>query len=175
MLVSAGHEHLLSSTNGEQATEFSLILNSNIPYVLNCCWEDPLKNRIKFPMKMVSDLLSCFSSRNVFFMIKVLAKECIDFLDNLFLVSGNQRWKGVTCCFPALSLHNIHNSFRFHTPLSATCYTLSPLWIEHGAEQAEAQDNFVTWQRRANSTVILVFFKGFCWLTRSRGLLLLLD
>lgn len=53
--------------------------------------------------------------------------------------------------------------FRFHAPMRGTCYTLSPLWIEHGAEQAEAQDNLVTWQRRANTTVILVFFKGFCW------------
>lgn len=68
--------------------------------------------------------------------------------------------------FRILHLHSLPLKpvgFKFHTPIRGTCYTLSPLWIEHGAEQAEAQDNLVTWQRRANTTVILVFFKGFCW------------
>lgn len=50
-------------------------------------------------------------------------------------------------------------SFRFRTPIRVTCYTLSSLWIGHGAEQ----QHLVTWQRRANSIVILVFLKGFCW------------
>lgn len=32
-----------------------------------------------------------------------------------------------------------------------------------GAEQAQAQANHVTRQRRVNTTLILVFFKGVCW------------
>lgn len=73
-------------------------------------------------------------------------------------------WRGVAWSFPTLLLHSVRpkpQSFRLHTPWRETCYTLSPVWIEHSEVQAEAWDGRVTWLSRANTTMIPVFFKGF--------------
>lgn len=75
--------------------------------------------------------------------------------------------------FRILRLHSLPLKpvgFRFQTPNRVTCYTLSPLWIEHDAEQAKARQPCDMTKERQTPQWFLPFSKASVGVARSSGL-----